>query len=211
MNALSARNPMLSDPHADCVAGKSLGFPRRRSGESKLTGRPVRQHAQTADHCLVQACQPGRKCLPELGYGFQTRAPRKYAILGGLGHAVAHMRWCAGAKLVRTNDPGRNCTRMDNHRCGLRGKIINDPSNGSSRLARASEGQNIFSSGDWRMPWGFLLLRRFADPESRIEDGQPAGLAYGVWFLRQIQRPQACLAPGRYLEACSSGPVPKSF
>ena len=27
MSALSARNPMLSDPRADCVAGKSPGFP----------------------------------------------------------------------------------------------------------------------------------------------------------------------------------------
>jgi hypothetical protein len=32
--------------------------------------------------------------------------------------------------------PGRNCRRMDNHRYGLRGKIINNPTDGSSRLAR---------------------------------------------------------------------------
>jgi hypothetical protein len=32
--------------------------------------------------------------------------------------------------------PGRNCRRMDNHCYGLRGKIINNPTDGSSRLAR---------------------------------------------------------------------------
>ena len=32
--------------------------------------------------------------------------------------------------------PGRNCRRMDNHRYGPRGKIINNPTDGSSRLAR---------------------------------------------------------------------------
>ena len=46
MSALSARNPMLSDPRADCVAGKSPGFPRRRSGESCLMSADGGQRAQ---------------------------------------------------------------------------------------------------------------------------------------------------------------------
>ena len=56
------------------------------------TGQPVRQHAQTADHYLVQAYQRQRICSPELGCEFRTLAPRKYAILSGLGRAVAHKR-----------------------------------------------------------------------------------------------------------------------
>ena len=93
MSALSARNPMRSDPRADCVAGKSPGFPRRRSGESKWIGRPVRQHAQTADHYLVQAYQPGRKCSQGAGRACRTRESRRCATQWDPDHEAARERW----------------------------------------------------------------------------------------------------------------------
>ena len=36
------------------------------------------------------------------------------------------------SEISATIMPGRNCRRMDNHRYGLRGKIINNPTDGSS-------------------------------------------------------------------------------
>ncbi len=50
MTEQPAHSPVPTDPCADCVVGRSPGFPRYRWAESKWTGQPVRQHAQTSDH-----------------------------------------------------------------------------------------------------------------------------------------------------------------
>ena len=79
--------------HAQIVSQVSCSdSPRCRSCESKWIGQRVRQRVRTADHSLVPAYQRVR--IRSLGSGceFQTRAPRKYAILRSLGRAVAHMR-----------------------------------------------------------------------------------------------------------------------
>src|SRR3954471_16885212 len=83
-------------------------------------------------------------------------------------------RICAYAS-VRSSEmsaiitPGRNCRRIDNHRCELPWKIIDHPP------------RWFLPTGDgaWRRPWGFFTAQGalVPDPERRIEDGQQAGLA----------------------------------
>jgi hypothetical protein len=91
MTGRPGHSPVRSDPSADCVVGRSPGFLRYRSGESKWTGLHVHQHVQIADRSLVRAYQPEQRCSPGTEREFRTHALRKCAILWGL---LATLRVC---------------------------------------------------------------------------------------------------------------------
>ena len=95
------------------------------------------------------------------------------------------LRICAYAS-VRSSErsaiitPGRNCRRIDNHRCELPWKIINDPSRWFLPTGERPEIHRCSKHGRlWRRPWEFFTAQGalVPDPERRIEDGQQAGLA----------------------------------
>ena len=125
MTGRHGNNPVRSDPCADCAVGSSPGSPPYRSGESKRSGLHDHQLAQIADHSLVRVYQRERKCLPETAREFRTQALRMCAILWGLWSRICAYASARSSEMSAIITPGRNCRRIDNHRCELPWKIIN--------------------------------------------------------------------------------------